>query len=329
MTVDDNEQVEEWVLPDFEERNVKEKSETDLFGKPANWYNSDYQETIEPEEEEPKPLTLEDIEAIRVSAYEDGFNEGKEAGFIKGLEEGKLQGLSEGHQQGLEQGLEQGLKEGQVKIDAQTLHWEQLVSRLHRPLERLDESVEFQLIKLSTRLAEQMVRCEVTVNPKVVLQALKQAVEALPANKQRIILSFHPDDLLFVQHAFSESECEKRGWDLRAEPTLSRGDCHVQTETSSIDYTFATRIDQVLSHFLKENYQHSPEVSDDLDISHDQALDYEMVTEAALHAELDAEQQLTDDDLAEDTESIEIEKTTAESQQITTDTLNTNDTVID
>jgi len=287
MAIDDNDHVEGFPLPDFEERNSSEEAETDIFGKPANWYNSKYQEEVEPKEEEPQPLTLEDIEAIRVSAYEDGFNEGKEAGFIKGVEEGKLQGLSEGHQEGLEQGLEQGLKEGQVKVDAQTLHWQQLVSRLHRPLEKLDDSVEFQLIKLATTLAEQMVRCEVTVNPQVILQALKQAVKALPASDQTLVISFHPEDLLFVQAAFSESECKKRGWDLRSEPTLLRGDCHVQTKTSSIDYTFATRVEQVLTHFLKENYQQTPDVTNDIDISNDHPLDYEMLTEQDLQKQSD------------------------------------------
>ena len=284
MAVDDNESVETWPLPNIEERSDGDSAETDLFGKPANWYNSKYQESIEPEEPEPQPLTLEDIEAIRVSAYEDGFNEGKEAGLLKGIEEGRLQGLSEGHQEGLNQGLEEGLSNGQVKVDAQTLHWQQLVSRLHRPLEKLDDSVEYQLIKLTTHLAEQMVRCEVTTNPQVILQALKQAVEALPASEQEIIISLQPDDLIFVQNAFPESECHKRGWDLRSEPTLLRGDCHVQTKTSSIDYSFSTRIDQVLSHFLKENYQNTPDVANDVDISNDQAIDYEMVTEEDLQA---------------------------------------------
>ena len=299
MAIDDNEHIEGFPLPDFEERKNPEEVGTDIFGKPANWYNSKYQEEVEPEEEEPQPLTLEDIEAIRVSAYEDGFNEGKEAGFIKGVEEGKLQGLSEGHQEGLEQGLEQGLKEGQVKVDAQTLHWQQLVSRLHRPLEKLDDSVEFQLIKLATTLAEQMVRCEVTVNPQVILQALKQAVKALPASDQTLVISFHPEDLLFVQAAFSESECKKRGWDLRSEPTLLRGDCHVQTKTSSIDYTFATRVEQVLTHFLKENYQQTPDVTNDIDISNDQPLDYEMLTEQDLQKQSDEAEKIEADNEAQ------------------------------
>jgi len=285
---DNDNAFEKWTIPDFEQDVSIDGNNTDLFGRPASWYQDTPAEENEIKEEGPKPLTLEDIEAIRASAYEDGFNEGKEAGYNKGLEEGKLQGLGEGHEEGLAQGLQEGLTEGQVKVDVQTLHWQQLVSRLHRPLEKLDEHVEFQLITLATNLAEQMVRCEVTVNPQVVLQALKQGIEALPVNEQHIIISLNPEDLSFVQDVFSEKECEKRGWDLRAEPTLLRGDCQIQTQTSSIDYAFSTRITQVLKHFLKENYQNTPEVSNDGELSNDHPIDYEMQTEGMLNKAAEA-----------------------------------------
>lgn len=294
MSIESDKDFQEWILPDFEAEETLQEDEIDLFGRPANWYRSQQEEEPTPVKDEPKPLTLEDIESIRASAYEDGFNEGKEAGMAKGLEEGKLQGLAEGHEQGLAQGIEQGLSEGKAKVDAQALHWEQLVSRLHQPLEKLDDNVEFQLIKLATNLAEQMARCEVSVNPQVILQALKQGVEALPVNEQTIVISLNPEDLVFVETAFSESECQKRGWDLRSEPTLLRGDCQIHTQTSSIDYAFSTRIEQVLKHFLKENYENTPEVSNDGDISHDQPLDYEMKTEQDLLAEAESSTEPTD-----------------------------------
>ena len=294
MSIESDKDFQEWILPDFEAEETLQEDEIDLFGRPANWYRSQQEEEPTPVKDEPKPLTLEDIESIRASAYEDGFNEGKEAGMAKGLEEGKLQGLAEGHEQGLAQGIEQGLSEGKAKVDAQALHWEQLVSRLHQPLEKLDDNVEFQLIKLATNLAEQMARCEVSVNPQVILQALKQGVEALPVNEQTIVISLNPEDLVFVETAFSESECQKRGWDLRSEPTLLRGDCQIHTQTSSIDYAFSTRIEQVLKHFLKENYENTPEVSNDGDISHDQPLDYDMKTEQDLLAEAESSTEPTD-----------------------------------
>lgn len=318
---DNDNAFQKWTIPDFEQDVALGDDETDLFGRPANWYQEKTSEQQEAKEEGPTPLTLEDIEAIRASAYEDGFNEGKEAGFNQGLEEGKLQGLSEGHQEGLKQGVEEGLQEGQVRIDAQTLHWQQLVSRLHKPLEKLDEHVEVQLITLATQLAEQMVRCEVTVNPQVVLQALKQGVEALPVSEQHIIICLNPEDLHFVQDAFSEKECEKRGWDLRAEPALLRGDCQIQTQTSSVDYAFSTRITQVLKHFLKENYQNTPEVSNDGELLNEQPLDYEMQTEEMLKEAAETVTEQGDDKTiqAEDVEGSEasIEDSIESSNRVT------------
>lgn len=331
MSIESDKDFQEWILPDFEVEESLQENEIDLFGRPANWYRSQQEEIPTPLKDEPKPLTLEDIESIRASAYEDGFNEGKEAGMVKGLEEGKLQGLAEGHEQGLAQGIEQGLSEGKVKVDVQVLHWEQLVSRLHQPLEKLDDNVEFQLIKLATSLAEQMVRCEVSVNPQVILQALKQGVEALPVNEQMIVISLNPEDLVFVETAFSESECQKRGWDLRSEPTLLRGDCQIHTQTSSIDYAFSTRIEQVLKHFLKENYENTPEVSNDGDISHDQPLDYEMKTEQDLLAEAKSSTESTEingtnsiNDPAAITGADKTSSETDESSDVNTEDANTN-----
>ena len=309
MAVDADNDFQEWVLPDFEDNDSPEQGDIDLFGRPANWYQKQKPESVEVKEDAPKPLTLEDIESIRASAYEDGFDEGKDAGFAEGMEEGKLKGASEGHQEGFAQGLEQGLTEGKVEVEAERLHWQQLVSRLHDPLEKLDNSVEFQLIKLATHLAEQMARCEVTVNPQIILQALKQGVEALPVNEQSIVISLNPEDLIFVQNAFSEEESKKRGWDLRAEPTLLRGDCQIQTQASSIDYAFSTRIEQVLKNFLKENYQNTPEVSNDGNISSDKALDYEIKTEEQIQEGFEAEIEQSASDLNNEAENVDSDLT--------------------
>ncbi|WP_019613262.1 flagellar assembly protein FliH [Psychromonas ossibalaenae] len=267
--VDKNSDYRHWSLPELDESETEEAQETTLFGKPANWYHREKEIVEEDVEEQPQPLTLDDIEAIRQSAYEDGFKEGKDAGFAQGLEDGKTQGLSEGHQQGLEQGTVQGLNEGQAQIDKQISRWQLLIERLHNPLEKLDDNVEYQLIRLATMLAEQITRCEVQSNPQIILQALKQAVEALPVSEQTLKILLHPDDLVFVQDAYSAEVCLQRGWDLQPEPALARGDCQIHTQTSSVDYAFSTRIEQVLKHFFQDNHTQLPQKNDDSSLLND------------------------------------------------------------
>jgi len=274
-----NDDFKSWTIPDLIESEEEVVQGSSLLGKPATWYNQDKKEHVDEEENaleegeeeaSPQPLTLDDIEAIRQSAYEDGFSEGKEAGHAKGVEEGKLEGLAAGHQEGLVQGLAEGLAEGAEKIQTQLASWTSLLERLHNPLEKLDENAEYQLVRLATSLAEQITRCEVKTSPQIILQALKQAVDALPISQQTLIINLHPDDLTFVQEAYSQGQCERRGWNLQAEPTLLRGDCQIHTEASSIDYAFNSRIEQVLKSFFKDNHHLLPPKNDDSDLSNEQ-----------------------------------------------------------
>ena len=283
MSTNEN-QFENWVMPDLGKAQNKIDHDDTLFGRPASWYNGEEEIEVEPVDEEPAPLTLEDIEAIRLSAYEDGFKEGKEAGFEKGLAEGTVEGLKEGFEKGTEQGIQEGLILGKGQIDEQVATWESLIDRLYNPLEKLDDSVEYQLMRLSTSLAEQIARTEVKTNPQIILQALKQAVEALPISEQTLKILLHPDDLLFVKEAYSEDVCDKRGWDFQPEPALERGDCQIQTKVSSIDYTFSSRVEQVLSHFFQENHDQTPEKNDTTNLDNDVPFEHkaDSVTEPSL-----------------------------------------------
>lgn len=274
----DNQAFKSWVIPELSEEIDESSEENTLFGKPATWYNNQQaQAELQPEEELeeeplPQPLTLDDIEAIRQSAYEDGFAEGKQAGFSEGFDEGKAEGLTAGQQEGQAQGLQQGLDEGTQQIHEQQQHWLSLIERLHAPLQKLDEHAEYQLVRLATALAEQITRCEVQTCEQIILQALKQAVDALPISEQKLIIKLHPEDLRFVQQAYSEKQCQQRGWDLQAEPALMRGDCQINTLASSVEYTFNSRIEQVLKNFFKANHQQLPAHSDDSDLSNVQPI---------------------------------------------------------
>jgi len=270
----DNHEFKNWSIPEFTEAEQETTEDNSLFGKPASWYNNRNKvaEELEEVEDQPQPLTLDDIEAIRQSAYDDGFSEGQEAGYAQGLESGKLEGLEQGHQEGLKQGVEEGHAQGTVEVEQQVNRWKSLLERLHNPLEKLDNNAEYQLVRLATSLAEQITRSEVKTSPQIILQALKQAVDALPISEQKLIIHLHPEDLSFVLAAYSQEQCIQRGWDLQAEPALMRGDCQIHTQVSSVDFAFDTRIDQVLKNFFKENHQQLPAKNDDSNLFNDQPM---------------------------------------------------------
>lgn len=131
QTVENNfDEATKWEYPDVG-HSFDHSVESNALGYEADWYKHPELPTAsEDVEEEQTPLTLEEIEAIRQSAYEDGFQEGKEAGFVAGLEEGRQKGEQEGFDTGLEKGREEGLALGRSWIEDKTQQWQHLIDKV-------------------------------------------------------------------------------------------------------------------------------------------------------------------------------------------------------
>lgn len=245
-------QADKWEWPevghassDFEGSNA--------LGYPPDWYQPEQPEEIAEPEEEIKPLTLEELEAIRQSAYEDGFAEGKEQGFTAGFDEGKQQGQEKGFQDGFEQGQQEGLAQGQHQIDERVAQWEALMERMAKPLHELDEQVEQQLVWMSMQLAKSILKTEPHIAPDLLLTALNDGIKLLPSAETGVSIELNPDDLAMVQEAYSEEACENRGWRLMPNPAMNRGDLSMVSDTSSIDLFLEQRIEQMFRQFMRQN----------------------------------------------------------------------------
>lgn len=248
----------EWPLMEPE----RQQADSNALGYQADWYHE--QETavvsdVADDAPAQAPLTLEEIEAIRQAAWEDGFAEGREAGFAEGREAGRLQGLQEGHTEGLAQGHAEGLASGEAEVQAQIAIWQQQVARLAHPQAELDAQVEQQLVWLALRLAKTLIGHEARTSPDLLLTSLKEALQALPCADDGVTLMLHPDDLQRVLNAFGgEEACHQRGWTLLADPALVPGDLQVQSSTSSIDWRLEERIDALLRQFMRQNLESIP-----------------------------------------------------------------------
>lgn len=207
------------------------------------------------EEVQLKPLTAEDIENIRSAAYEDGAAQGKEEGFSLGYAEGREQGYQDGLQQGQAEGKKLGLDEGETLIREQLAQLQNLIEQLQKPLEKVDAQVEQALLTLSLAMAEAVIGVEVKTNPQLILQSLRQAVESLPYQAEKLTIKLHPDDVAVVRQHYSEQDLLERQWQLRAEPSYNRGDCRVESSESSVDRSMKSRLQSSLEHFLQEPVQ--------------------------------------------------------------------------
>lgn len=264
--ITEDDQVEAVELPDFGQSQEEPKG--NLFNRHPSWYDEEDSEVVE-EAEELKPLTIEDIEAIRQAAYEEGFAEGQAAGHQEGLEKGRLEGLEQGHTEGLSQGLKEGLEQGQQQIDTLSGYWRQLIDELENPVQQLTVEVQKQLVALITEVARAVLKVELTTNEQAIIATVKEAVQAMPVVQQQLKIYLHPDDLLVIEGVYPEATLEKNNWQLLSDASLARGDCQIITDHSMIDRSMEQVINEALHRFLNLNSQsveqaEPPEKPDDV-----------------------------------------------------------------
>lgn len=241
-----------WDIPDMQaDLNKRADGYTNVLGKKSNWVYEPPEADEEAEAEEIKPLTIEDVEAIRQAAYEEGFAEGQAQGFEKGEAEGKKQGYEAGLEQGKTQGHEEGLASGTGLMEEKAQHWNDIIAQLDEPLNQLDSQVEKELIELVVSLAKAVIQTELKTNPEIILQSVKSAAEFLPFNTQQCQILLHPDDFELVHESYGDKEINRRQWHLHSDPNVERGGVEIKTQVSSVSYTIDERINEIFDNFTQ------------------------------------------------------------------------------
>ncbi|MBY6198812.1 flagellar assembly protein FliH [Vibrio hangzhouensis] len=237
-----------WGLPDYTSQVNQTARETALNYDPS-WTPVD-----EPTpEEEPLILTEEQIEQIKQGAYQEGLFQGQEAGFKQGYDKGKEEGLEAGHQEGIELGKAEGVAAGEEYIKQQVDTFMAMANQFAQPLELMNSQVEKQLVDMVLALTKEVVHVEVQTNPQVILDTVKQSVEALPILGHAITLKLNPADVDIIRAAYGDDELDIRNWNLVVEPSLNRGDVLIEAGESSVSYKLEERVKSVLQSFCASN----------------------------------------------------------------------------
>ncbi|KAF0814443.1 Flagellar assembly protein FliH [Andreprevotia sp. IGB-42] len=170
-------------------------------------------EPVVPEVEEipvdavPLP-TAEELEGIRRQAHREGFDAGLEQGRL--VAEDEMARLGE---------LMQGLSALSADSEA-----------------GIAESV----LDLALVLARQLTRTQVEADPLNVLPVIRDAIASLPLARAPSRLYLNPEDLTALG-ALLEAELPSDVWRLLPDPQLARGGSRIETPSSQLDMSLATR----------------------------------------------------------------------------------------
>jgi len=179
--------------------------------------------------------TVEELEAIREAARQEGFAQGHE------------EGVAAGHASGYQDGLDQG----RLEAAAELTHLQELATTFGQAVTEADEAIAHDVLELSLHLAKNMVRTAFTVRPDYIIPVVREAIDYLPTLQQPALLMLHPEDALLVREHIGET-LDKSGWRIVEDDAIARGGCRVDTASNQIDAQIASRW-QRLTHALNEN----------------------------------------------------------------------------
>ena len=185
--------------------------------------------------------SVEEIEAMREAARQDGY--------AQGLQEGREQGYAEGRAQGYADGAEAG----QIESNAELEHVRAIAATFGDAVAGADETIAADVLELALRLARGMVRTAFDVRPELIVPIVREAIGYLPVLQQPALLSLHPEDALIVRQSMAD-ELTKGGWRIIEDASIARGGCKVETASNQIDAQAQARWHR-LTHALGANIE--------------------------------------------------------------------------
>lgn len=208
------------------------------------------QESEEVALEDVKPLTLDELEAIRQDAYNEGFATGEKDGFRAGQLKAK--------------------QEADAALAGRVEALEQVMRHLLEPIAEQDQQLEVALVTLVGQVTREVIQRELSGDSSQIRQVLREALKLLPMGAENIRIHLNPQDFELVKALRDRHE---ESWRILEDDSLLPGGCRVESEHSRIDASVETRLSQALKQLFEQQREHAttPRAADmviDLDDGH-------------------------------------------------------------
>jgi flagellar assembly protein FliH len=188
-------------------------------------------------------------------AVSEGFREGTEKGyrdgFEQGLEAGRQQGMEEGHAHGRQLGIDEGKLDGRRIFELASRPLEQIHAEMREYLDSYEILRRKELLELVQKVARQVIRCELTLNPAQLLTLADEALAAMPGEPDEVEVLLNPEEFARIRDLAPE---RAESWRLVPDARLSLGECRVVTLHTEADVGCQQRLDSCMN-ALREHMQ--------------------------------------------------------------------------
>ena len=168
---------------------------------------------------------------------------------------GSAPSLDAVREQAFEEGFAAGVAHAQSQLDGPAAALAAAADQLQALRTDAAASVEADAVDLALRIAEQAVGAAITVDPELVVEAVRGALRRL-VERDRVLILVNPDDLELVRDHVARLVGELGGiehCEVQAERRVRPGGAIVRTSEGEVDATLETKLArarEVLEHEL-------------------------------------------------------------------------------
>lgn len=150
-------------------------------------------------------------------------------------------------------GYAQGLEEARRHTQAQLARLGEIVQGARADTAQMLRNAERDVIDLVLLITERVVYRELSLNPALVVESVRQAMEVAETGIV-VRVRVNPEDLAFVEATWQDIAAEHRlqAVELAADGLVQRGGCVVETRTGAIDAQVDTKIAEVERALLEQ-----------------------------------------------------------------------------
>lgn len=199
--------------------------------------------------EDVKPLTLDELEAIRQEAYNEGFSTGEKDGFHAGQLKAR--------------------QDADAALAPKLANLERLMMQLLEPIADQDRNLEHAMATLVCQLSREVIQRDLLIDSSQIRQVLRDALKLLPMGASNVRIHINPQDFELVK---ALRERHEETWRIVEDSDLLPGGCRIETEQSRIDASVETRLSQAIKQLFeqqRENATSPPEADLHLDLGSD------------------------------------------------------------
>ena len=205
-----------------------------------------------------------DLQQRLEEGFQQGLQQGHEEGMRQGVEQGRQQGLLEGQKQGFQQGFVSGEHAGRETFAQAVVPVNALFGKISAWQQDKEREQRHFICELVQKVAQQVIRAELTLMPQQILALVEETLDALPGKTEKVVVHLNPQDLERIRNI---NPALPEEWKLVANSELPVGGCQLVTDNAEADASCDARLEacmeNVREHLLDGDHaEESSEVTE-------------------------------------------------------------------